>query len=81
MTAQVPTAREAERVADRIRGLMAERRISQSALAESIGLSRAAMGRRFTGQIALDLDDLAAIARVLEIPMSSLFIGLNGSDQ
>ena len=72
MTENIPAMREAERIANRIRGLMAERRVSQLALADRLGISRAAMGRRLTGEIALDVDDLAAIARVLEVPVTRL---------
>lgn len=72
MTDHSPTLREGERVANRVRGLMAERRVSQLVMAERLGLSRAAMGRRLTGEIALDVDELAAAARVLGVPLTRL---------
>ena len=54
-------------VARRLRGLLAEHRISGSALARELGMTQSAMSRRLTGETPLSLDEITAIADVLGI--------------
>lgn len=51
---------------------MARRQLTQRALAESTGLSRSYIGRRVTGEMAFNTDDLALIAKALGVPLSTL---------
>lgn len=65
-------------VARRLRGLLAEQRISASAVAREIGISQASMSRRTTGLAPLTLDELSQIAAVLGIPEQRLLTGERG---
>jgi transcriptional regulator with XRE-family HTH domain len=59
-------------VAGEVRAAMARRRISQTALAEALGMSQAAISRRLTGTIPFDVAELSAIATILGVPLSAL---------
>ena len=54
-------------VARRLRGILAERKISASALAIEMGIKQASMSRRTTGVTALTLDELSQIAEILGV--------------
>lgn len=60
------------RVAEEIRAAMARRRISQSALAGAIGRSQSGVSRRLKGETPFDVNELVAIARVLDVPVAQL---------
>ena len=51
---------------------MARRRITGVALAEATGLSQSAMARRLAGLHPFSVDQLAAVAAHLGVPMSVL---------
>jgi transcriptional regulator with XRE-family HTH domain len=55
-----------EQVAEEVRVAMARRRISGSALARLMGKDQTWVSRRLRGLVAFDMDDLEAIAAVLE---------------
>lgn len=59
-------------VAEEVRALLARRRVSGVKLAETMGRSQAYISRRLNGETAFDLDDLAHIAAVLQVPVSDL---------
>jgi transcriptional regulator with XRE-family HTH domain len=62
-----------ERIAGEIRAELARRRMTQSALAEKIGRSPMYVWRRLSDQsTALDIADLEAIAKALELPVEHL---------
>lgn len=54
-------------VARRLRGILAEQKISGSALAEEMGMKQASMSRRTTGVTPLTLDELSQIAEILGV--------------
>lgn len=54
---------------------MARRRVTQAALAEHLGLSQAAVGRRLTGVVAFDVDELGRVADFLGLSMADLMRG------
>jgi transcriptional regulator with XRE-family HTH domain len=56
-----------ETAAEEVRALMARRRISQSRLAQQVGLTQSALSRRLTGDIAFDLDEIERIAIALGV--------------
>lgn len=60
-------------VAEEVRALMARRRMSGVQVAKAIGRSQAYMWRRLSGETAFDIDDLEALARVLDVDVTSLF--------
>lgn len=59
-------------VADEIRGLMAKKHITQTQLADKIGVTQSAIARRLSGRVAFDVNELAAIAAALGVPVSRL---------
>ncbi|MQA84085.1 MAG: helix-turn-helix domain-containing protein [Streptosporangiales bacterium] len=67
-----PAARPDSIVAAEIRAELARQRISHSALAEKLGVSRAYLSRRLSGDTPLSVPDLAAIAAILGVPISKL---------
>jgi len=54
-------------VARRLRGVLAEQKISGSTLAIEMGIKQASMSRRTTGVTALTLDEISQIAEILGI--------------
>ena len=59
-------------VAEEVRALLARRRISGVQFAKQIGKSQPYFSRRLNGDVAFDLDDLEAIAKVLDIDVTDL---------
>lgn len=51
---------------------MARKRISQAELADMLAVSQPAVSRRLSGRVALSVDELVAIANLLNIPLSEL---------
>ena len=64
-----------ETVAGEARAALARRRITQKQLAKDTGRSQTYWSRRLSGEIALDVADLAVIARVTGVPMADLVAG------
>ena len=62
-----------QRVASTLRGKLAERRISGAELARRLGWSQQATSRRLTGSTPITVDELTEIARVLDVPITTLF--------
>lgn len=54
---------------------MGRHRVTQSALAAKIGMSRAALSERINGNRAFNTDELAAICEVLHLDFLALFAG------
>lgn len=54
-----------EEVATAIRVEMARKRISAAAVAEALGLSQAAVSRRLSGEVIIDVNELSAVARLV----------------
>lgn len=53
---------------------MARKRISQVELAELLAVSQPAVSRRLSGRVALSVDELVAIANLLDIPVAELVV-------
>jgi ABC-type bacteriocin/lantibiotic exporter with double-glycine peptidase domain len=66
-----PLSGTREAVASAVRVAMAKKRMSGRALADLIGMPQSNFSRRITGDIAFDVDELAAIGRVLDEPMAT----------
>ena len=62
-------------VARRLRGILAEQKISGSALAREMDITQAKMSRRTTGVTALTLDELSQIAEILGVSEVELLTG------
>lgn len=65
---QTPAARTGANV----RAEMARAGISQTSLATSLGISQAAVSKRLRGEVAFNVDELAAVAEVLGVALSAL---------
>jgi transcriptional regulator with XRE-family HTH domain len=59
-------------VAAEIRAELARQRITHSALAEKLGVSRAYLSRRLSGDTPLSIPDLAQIAQILKVSIAQL---------
>lgn len=60
-------------LADRIRGLAAERHLTQEDLGKIFGVTRAAVRRRLRGQTDFTASDLQKLAQSFDIPIGALF--------
>lgn len=58
--------------ADNVRAEMARQRLPQIALAKHLGLSQAAVSRRLNGQTPFDVNELVAVAALLDVPAAAL---------
>lgn len=54
---------------------MARRHHTQSSLAESVGMRQQALSRRLSGATPFTIDELAAIAETLSVPLAELVTG------
>jgi transcriptional regulator with XRE-family HTH domain len=61
-----------ELIAAEIRAELARARVTQSALAEQLGVSRAWVSRRLSGEVPLSVGDVAAIAAQLGVSFTTL---------
>ncbi len=62
----------AEQVAATVRAEMARRRVTQTALADVLGMTQTALSRRISGAIPFDVNELHAIAEHLGLPPAAL---------
>ncbi len=63
-------------VAGEVRAEMARKRTTGRELSRLTGKSQPYWSRRLTGDVAFDVDDLEAVAAVLDVPLASFFRGL-----
>lgn len=61
----------AEQVGTEVRVLLLRQRRSQADLARALELSPAAIGRRLTGEVPFDVNELEAIADMLGVPLAT----------
>ena len=59
-------------VAGRVRAFAAERRVSQTDLADALGMSKMAISRRFNGVVPFAVDELGQVAGFFDIPILAL---------
>jgi transcriptional regulator with XRE-family HTH domain len=64
-------------LAEEIRALLARRRVSQVDLAARFGTSQTYWSRRIVGRVPFGIDDLAALAGYLEVPIAELVAPLD----
>ena len=70
------TERPHEAVAGEVRAALARRRISARQAAREIGWKPAYIWRRLDGRTPLDVNDLVALAELLDVPVTTFFVGL-----
>ena len=61
-----------DHIAGEIRAEMARRRLNQTRMAERLGMSQAAFSRALNGKAPMTVQCLEDVARVLDVPLSSL---------
>ena len=66
-TADTPAAD----IARAVRAEMARRGMTQDALAERLGLTQRALSRRLTADMSFRAEELAAVAAVLDVPVTT----------
>ncbi|MCH9835078.1 XRE family transcriptional regulator [bacterium] len=64
---------ETQYIADKIRGVAAEKRASQDAIAKTLKMSRQAVNARMTGRVAFTAPEVLVISRMLDVPVSRFF--------
>lgn len=62
-------------MAAEVRAEMARQRVSQTALAEKLEVSQPYISRRLTGDVSFDVDELAAVAEALDVPLEQFLMG------
>ena len=61
-----------ECVARNVRAELARRLLSQTVLADALGISQSAVSRRLLGTTSWTIAELATVARLLKVPMTVL---------
>lgn len=61
-----------ERIGSKIRELMTASGVSQQRVADLLGMSQPGISRRLTGLVPFDVNELVAIAQLLDVPPASL---------
>lgn len=64
---------ERRRIAANVRAEVARRGVSQSALAELLGMNQAGISRRLSGRIDFSASEIAALAEYLSVPVNAFF--------
>lgn len=59
-----------------VRGEMARKGVTQVKLAHALGISQAAVSARLRGQTPFDINELAQIARLLDVSIERLIEGV-----
>ena len=62
-----------ELIAGRVRGLAAERRLTQERLAELLGLERKAIGARLSGSVGFTAAEMWTLSNVFDVPIADLY--------
>lgn len=62
-----------QRIAEQIRAILGRRQLSRSWLAREVGMPVTSMNRRLRGDQPFTVDELAAVAAALELPVIALF--------
>jgi transcriptional regulator with XRE-family HTH domain len=62
-----------EGIADKVRGVAAERRFSQGQIAETLKLSRTSIAERMNARVAWTAPELFTLAKVMGVPITRFF--------
>lgn len=60
-------------IAGEVRAELARRQMTTNEVAQQLGWTQPYLWRRMKGQVAFDVGDLAAIAELLEVPVTAFF--------
>ena len=67
-----------ERIAAEVRAELARQRISVSEAARRLGWGQSVLHRRIAAERPFEAEELAMIARILEVPVSKFFVSVEG---
>lgn len=62
-----------KRIADRVRGVAAEKRFTQAQVAEALGISRGSVAGRMNGHVPFTATELYELAAAMSVPVSRFF--------
>lgn len=60
-------------IADRVRGVLAEKRVTQSRVAATLGLSRTSIGDRMSGRVPFTAAEVFTLSTALRVPVIRFF--------
>lgn len=60
-------------IADKVRGVAAEKRFTQGRMAESLGLSRTSIVERMNGRVAFTGAEILTLAQIMNVPVTRFF--------
>lgn len=60
-------------IADKARGVAAEKRLSQETIAATLGISRQAVNARFNGKVPFTAPEILKLAEATDLPVSRFF--------
>lgn len=60
-------------IANRVRGVAAEKRFTQQRIASELQLARSSVSQRITGAVPFTGTELAALALAMDVPVSRFF--------
>jgi len=66
-------ANTTERIADKVRGIAAEKRSSQQNTADILGISRTSVVERMNGRIPFTATEILLLATAWQVPVSRFF--------
>ena len=62
-----------KQIADKVRGVAAEKHVTQQAMANLLGMSRAAFSDRINGKVPFGAHEILALANHFDVPVTRLF--------
>jgi len=60
-------------IADRVRGIAAEKRFTQERIATALGLARSSVSQRLNGTIPFTAPELLTLSHAFDVPVSRFF--------
>lgn len=60
-------------IADKVRGVAAEKRFTQQRIAEVLGISRTQITERYQGRVPFTATEIFTLAEALDVPLGRLF--------
>ena len=61
------------RIADKVRGVAAEKRFTQGTIAQTLGIARSSVAERIAGRVSFTADELLALSIAMDVPVSRFF--------
>lgn len=60
-------------IADKVRGVAAEKRFTQQRIAEVLGIARTTLTERIQGRVPFSAPEIYALANAFDVPLARLF--------